>query len=144
MGYIFSDVFENCKNSISLPLVSSLRKTFSYIITVLSHFCHVLLFVTLWTIAHQAPLSMGVSRQEHWSVSPCPTLGYYTFVVVQSLSGVQLFTTPWTAARQASLSTISQMLKLMSIESVVPSNNLVLCHPLLLLPLIFPSIRVIF
>ena len=52
--------------------------------------------------------------------------------------------TPWTAARQASLSiTISQsLLKLMSIESVMPSNHLILCHPLLLLPSIFPSIRV--
>ena len=52
--------------------------------------------------------------------------------------------TPWTAARQASLSfTISwSLLKLMSIESVIPSNHLILCHPLLLLPSIFPSIRV--
>ena len=52
--------------------------------------------------------------------------------------------TPWTAARQASLSiTNSQgLLKLMSIESVMPSNNLILCHPLLLLPSMFPSIRV--
>ena len=57
---------------------------------------------------------------------------------------VQLFVTPWTAARQASLSiTNSQsLLKLMPIESVIPSNHLVLCHPLLLLPSIFPSIRV--
>ena len=67
----------------------------------------------------------------------------YLFVVVQSLSGVQLFAAPWTAARQASLSfTISQrLLKRMSVESVMPSNHLVLCHPLLLLPSIFPSIR---
>ena len=57
---------------------------------------------------------------------------------------VRLFVTPWTAARQASLSiTNSQsLLKLMSIESVMPSNHLILCHPLLLLPSIFPSIRV--
>ena len=63
---------------------------------------------------------------------------------VQSLSHVRLFATPWTAARQASLSiTNSQsLLKLMSIESVMPSNYLILCHPLLLLPSIFPSIRV--
>ena len=63
---------------------------------------------------------------------------------VQSLSHVQLFATPWTAARQASLSiTSSQTLpKLMSIESVMPSNHFILCHPLLLLPSIFPSIRV--
>ena len=65
-------------------------------------------------------------------------------VVVQSLSRVRLFVTPWTAAHQASLSfTISQMLlKLMSIESVMPSNHPVFCLPLLPLPSIFPSIRV--
>jgi len=59
------------------------------------------------------------------------------------LSHVRLFVTPWTAARQASLSiTNSQsLLKLMSIESVIPSNHLILCHPLLLLLSIFPSIR---
>ena len=63
---------------------------------------------------------------------------------VQSLSCVQLFATPWTTACQASLSiTNSQsLLKLMSIESGMPSNHLILCHPLLLLPSIFPSIRV--
>ena len=65
-------------------------------------------------------------------------------VVVQSLDCVLLFVTPRTAAHQASLSfTISQsLLKLMSIESVMPSNHLILCHPLLLLPSIFLSIRV--
>ena len=63
---------------------------------------------------------------------------------VQSLSCLQLFVTPWTAAHQASLSfTISlSLLKLMSIESMMPSNHLILCRPLLLLPSIFPSIRV--
>ena len=62
---------------------------------------------------------------------------------VQLLSRVRLFATPWTAAHQASLSiTNSQSLpKLMSIESVMPSNHLILCRPLLLLPSIFPSIR---
>ena len=66
------------------------------------------------------------------------------FSSVQSLSRVWLFTTPWTAAHQASPSiTNSQSLpKLMSIESVMPSNHLILCRPLLLLPSIFPSIRV--
>ena len=65
-------------------------------------------------------------------------------VVAQSLSHVWLFGTPWTAAPQASLSfTISwSLLKLMSIESVMPSNYLILCHALLLLPSIFPSIWV--
>ena len=68
------------------------------------------------------------------------------FSSVQSLSHVQFFVTPWTALRQTSLSiTNSQSLfKLMSIELVMPSNHLILCHPLLLLPLIFPSIRVFF
>jgi len=63
---------------------------------------------------------------------------------VQSLSHVQLFATRWTAARQTPLSfTISQsLLKLMSIESMMPSNHLILCHPLLLLPSLFPSIRI--
>ena len=63
---------------------------------------------------------------------------------VQSLSHVWLFATPWTAARQTSLSITNSrnLLKLTSIESVMPSNHLVLCHPLLLLPSIFPRIRV--
>ena len=66
------------------------------------------------------------------------------FSSVQSLSHVQLFATSWTAARQASLSIANSrsLFKLMSIESVLPSNHLILCHPLLLLPSIFPSIRV--
>ena len=66
------------------------------------------------------------------------------FVVVQSLSHVWFFVTPWTAACQAFLSfSVSwSLLKLMSIESVMASNHLILCHPLLLLPSIFPSIRV--
>ena len=62
----------------------------------------------------------------------------------QLLSRVRLFATPWTPARQASLSITNSwsLLKLMSIKSVIPSNHLILCHPLLLLPSIFPSIRV--
>ena len=83
-----------------------------------------------------------------------PADHFSLFVVVQSLSHVHLFTTPWTAVCQASLSfTIPcSLLKLMSIESVMPSSHLILCcplsfsvilcHPLLLLPSIFPSIRV--
>ena len=64
--------------------------------------------------------------------------------VVQSLSPVWLFMTPWTAAHQASLSfTVSQsLLKPMSIESVMPSNHLILCRPLFLVSSVFPSIRV--
>ena len=64
--------------------------------------------------------------------------------LVQWLSRVRLFATPWAAARQASLSITNSwsLLKLMPIESVMPSNHLILCRPLLLLPSIFPSIRV--
>ena len=67
-----------------------------------------------------------------------------SLIVAQSLSQVSLYETPWTAARQASLSfTISwSLLKLMSIGSVMPSNHLFLCRPLLFLPSIFPRIRV--
>ena len=65
-------------------------------------------------------------------------------IVVQLLSCVRLFVTPWTAARQAALSptTSQSLLKLMSIESVMPSSHLILCHPLFFLPSIFPSIGV--
>ena len=70
--------------------------------------------------------------------------GDHCIMVVQPLSCVWLFVTPWTEALQASLSfTISwSLLKLMSIESVMPSHHLILCHPLLLLTSTFPSIRV--
>ena len=75
-----------------------------------------------------APLNIGIS-----SVSS-----------VQSLSHVWLFATPWIAARQASLSVTNSwsLFKLMPMESVMPSSHLILCHPLLLLPQIPPSIRV--
>ena len=68
----------------------------------------------------------------------------YQFSSVQSLSRVLLFATPWTAALQASLSITKSwsLPKLMSIESVMLSNNYILCHPLLLPPSIFPRIRV--
>ena len=70
----------------------------------------------------------------------CEALSFLLSSVTQSF----LFVTPWIAARQASLSITNScsLLKLMSIESVMPSNHLILCHPLLLLPSIFPSIRV--
>ena len=70
-----------------------------------------------------------------------PTVKYKS---VQLLSHVQLFATPWTAARQASLfiTNIQSLFKLMSIESMMPSNHLILSRPLLLPPSIFPSIRV--
>ena len=69
---------------------------------------------------------------------------WYQFSSVQSLSHVQLFVTPWTAAQQATLSITNSwsLLKLMSIESVMQSNCLSLCRPLVFLPSIFPSITV--
>ena len=76
-------------------------------------------------------------------MSPMHCTNSHQFSSVQS-SRIQLFATPWTAARQASLSIINSrsLLKPMSIESVMPSNHLILCRPLLLLPSVFPSIRV--
>ena len=69
---------------------------------------------------------------------------FSSFLVVQSLSQVWLFATPWTAALQASLSftIFRSLLKLMSVELMKPFNHLILCCPLLLLPSVFPSIRV--
>ena len=67
---------------------------------------------------------------------------FHVFSLVQSLSHVQLFVTPLTAACQASLSITNSWSPPMSTESVMPSNLLILCHPLFLLPSIFPSIRV--
>ena len=73
-----------------------------------------------------------------------PARAFGKFSLVQPLSHVQLFATPWTAAHQASLSFTNSwsLLKFMSIEWVRPSNHLILCHPLLLQPSIFPTIRV--
>ena len=96
------------------------------------------------------------SREGWWSplpinsfLNPVPSRGIWAIsmshsVVVQLLSHVRLFAIPWTTAHQASLSVINSwsLLKLMSFESVMPSNHLILCHPILLLPSIFPSIRV--
>ena len=79
-------------------------------------------------------------------INLCLLLSDYTLESLsdQLLSHVQLLATPWTAAHQVSQSIVNSqsLLKLMSIESVMPSNHLILCHPLLLLPSIFPSIRV--
>ena len=75
----------------------------------------------------------------------CLFLFFYRFVVVQLLSHVRLSAAPWTAARQASLSIAiyQSLLRLLSIESVMPSNHLILCRPLLFLPSVFPSIKVL-
>ena len=161
------------------------------------------LFATWGTAAHQAPPSMGFSRQEYWSGLPflspgdlpdpgieprspalqadagrrfnlwttryiihipysctlrctiqwvliyskgCATITIISvqFSSVQLLSHVRLFVTPWIAAHQASMAITNSwsLLKLTSIESVMPSNHLIFCRPLLLLPSVFPNIRV--
>ena len=84
-------------------------------------------------IFHQAPL-----------FSEEALLHAYVLLSVQLLSHVQLFVTPWTAAHQASLyiTNSRSLLRLMSIESVMSSSHLILCHPLFLPPSVFPSIRV--
>ena len=87
--------------------------------------CHLMIWKSWWGIWAEQSISVQFSS-------------------VQSLSRVQLFATPWTTAHQASLSITNSWspLKYMSIESVMPSNYLILCRPLLLLPSIPPSIRV--
>ena len=102
------------------------------------------------TPSHPSRLSQSTRFELPASYSKFPPTIYFTygnvyqFSLVQSLSRVQLFVTPWTTARQASLSITNpqSLLRLMSIESVMPSNHLILCHPLLFLPSIFPTIRV--
>ena len=106
--------------------------------------------------ACQASLFIEFPRQEYWHGLLFPTpgeladpriepwsLAFPAFSSVQLLSCVQLFATPWTAARQASLSFTNSwsLLKLISIELVMPSNHFILCHLLLLLSSVFPSIR---
>ena len=83
-------------------------------------------------------------KDKEGSVSNYSRISDMRFSSVQLLSDVQLFVTPWTAGYQASLSITNSwsLLKLMSIQSVMPSNHLILCHPLLLPPSIFPNIRV--
>ena len=99
------------------------------------------------------PTSAGSSKKQESSrktsisallTMPKPLTVWITISSVQSLSRVRLFATPWIEARQASLSISNSWssLKLMPIESVMPSSHLILCHPLLLLPPIRPSIRV--
>ena len=101
------------------------------------------LFSPLTSLFAHLPWWLYFIKKEHEKGMDVHSV-YLLFSSVQSLSCVWLFVTPWTAARQASLSfTISQsLLKLMTIESVMPSNLLILWHPLLFLPSIFPSIRV--
>ena len=89
------------------------------------------------------PLWALCTKSAEWNLIPC-WICFFDLVVVQLLIHVRLFATPWTAAQQASLSITNSLslLKPMSIESVMPSNHLVLCDPLLLLPSVFPSISI--
>ena len=113
--YVWLNPF-SCHLKLSQYCQSAVLLLFSHL--VMSH------SATPWTTALQASLSLSQS--------------------VQSLSRVRLFVTPWTAAHQVSLSITNSwsLLKLTSFESVMPSSHLILCCPLLLLPSIFPSIRV--
>ena len=92
--------------------------------------------------------SQSESERASWILSRPRKLQSLCLLIVLSvqllLSCVRLFATPWTAAHQASLfiTNSQSLLRLMSIESVMPFNHLILCHPLLLLPSIFPSIRI--
>ena len=94
-----------------------------------------------WQILSSCWISFHLEIMKVWVMDP---LHQHTLSSVQLLRRVRLFVTPWAAACQGSLSITNpwSLLKLMSIESVMPSNHLILCRPLLLLPSIFPSIRV--
>ena len=97
------------------------------------------------TLSQMAGLLILISFYDPFSLASDSYLDASPLIVVaQSLSHVQLFATPWTAAYQASMSftTFQSLLKLMSIKSMMPSNSLILCCPLLLLSSVFPSIRV--
>ena len=119
---------------------------------VVSSNCRIL---ELWNLGSREFWNPGPRKSSHYRVVPLTaSLGpqtqhggwkkiHPTLVVVQSLSRALLSRTPWTAAHQASLSfaIFRSLLKLVSIESMTPSNHVTPCHPLLLLPSIFPNIR---
>ena len=136
-----------------------------------SLFSHVQLFVTLWIVAPPVsvqgnllvrilewvamPSSRGSSRPRSWTCISCigswilyplshlgSRLHTHQFSSDQLLSRVRLFETPWMQHASVSITNSRSLLKLMSIESVMPFNHLVLCHPLLLRPSVFPGIRV--
>jgi len=93
---------------------------------------------------HYTMIMRSISEEDVIIISIHGAPKYIQFSSVQSLSRIWLFATPWIAAHQASLSITSSrsLPKFMSIESVMPSSHLILCHPFLLLPAIPPSIRV--
>ena len=134
----------SCEMSVSLPLTTELEMSGSVSSVISLKKADLEIKAPVWTsLAWVWCMLLGSNRP--WGPSDKLTSAWhYMGVAVQLLSCVWLFATPWTAACQASLSiTNSQsLLKLMSTESVMPSNHLTLCHPLLLRPSIFPSIRV--
>ena len=134
-----------CFSSSAAPGLSGLLFSMIENFPILPYYLSLLLFLLLALISIP-PLSP--KRTYSWGCCFLPiSFGSWTNQLtcsVQSLSRVRFFVTPWTVARKASLSITSSRSspKFMSIESVIPSNHLTLCHPLLLLPSIFPSIRV--
>ena len=122
----------------------SVQSVSSAALLLLSHFSRVWLCAAPQMAAHQAPPFLGFSSQEHWSgllfSSPVHERWKWSRSVMPNSA------TPWTAAHQASLSITNfwSLLKLIPIKLVMPSNHLILCCPLLLLPSIFPNIRVFF
>ena len=123
--------------------------------------------MTQWTVACQAPLFLGFPRQEYWKGLPFPSPAdlpdpeiepvspvlagkFFTtkppakpnyMLVVPVLSHVWLFETLWTTVQALSFTISQSSLRLMPIETMMPSNHLILCRPLLLLPSIYPSIN---
>ena len=125
-----------------LPWTSTVRCSI-LCIRICSYFCNTWVIPLHTNHRHACVFQHSVyitllSRDNIWSINN------WTISSVQSLSCVRLFAAPWTAAHQASPSATSywSLLNLMSIESVMPFNHLILCRPLLLSPSIFPSIRV--
>ena len=150
---IAANSYLNIKCSLQLYSTCS-KKLIKYIsfftveITTQWHFCLLLSVFSPLILDHLSNLQLRshltLSSNSPHSMNYQILTIFFPFSSVQSLNHVRLFATPWIAACQASLSITNSwsLLKHMSIESVMPSSHLVLCHPLPLLPSIFPSIRV--
>ena len=132
---------------------ATLGNSFNFYLNVFQ-FCHFLFLLRLWLTWVLDPIysftdpwgsDFVLLMQVFFFLFKLHDFCFSLFSSVQWFSHVWLFANPWTAARQASLSITNShsLLKLMSIESVMPSNHFILCHPLLLPPSIFPSIRVL-
>ena len=120
-----------------------MQRRFFYGENKLNHIC-ILLILTMHMMHTRLRWSWVAWPHPRENTCICQVLTSNTFSSVQLLSHVWLLVTPWTVAHQASLSITNSWtwFKLMSIESVMPSNHLILCHPLPLPPSIFPNIRV--